>query len=250
VRVRFLLIIIVALGLAAEGPAILAQGKKRRAKPKSQPSKNNPGDRPTLEGETEKYKAELRTLIAFREENVRKAASQLERLKEAFDLGLISKREVEKAEQDLAKARDEEGVDRKRMEEADHVFAEIKALDQLAKMRPVRLGGYSVTYGLIRYNGPAAWFLTDAAKVQGFFSQRFGRALPISAFGQTATHDRLGFDHRNAIDVAVHPDSAEGQSLMAYLRGIGIPFIAFRQAVAGSATGPHIHIGQPSRRIR
>jgi hypothetical protein len=49
--------------------------------------------------------------------------------------------------------------------------------------------------------------------------------------------------------VAVHPDSAEGQALMGYLQGQNIPFIAVRQAVPGSSTGAHIHIGQPSRRM-
>ena len=51
------------------------------------------------------------------------------------------------------------------------------------------------------------------------------------------------------MDVAVHPDSAEGLGLMDHLRSAGIPFIAFRRAVAGEATGAHVHIGQPSRRI-
>jgi hypothetical protein len=86
--------------------------------------------------------------------------------------------------------------------------------------------------------------------VDAFFQQRFGRALPISAFGQTEVHNRLGFDHRGAVDVAIHPDSSEGQTLMAYLRSQGIPFIAFRAAVAGSATGAHIHIGPPSHRTQ
>ncbi|HXU08566.1 MAG TPA: hypothetical protein VN743_06185, partial [Blastocatellia bacterium] len=83
----------------------------------------------------------------------------------------------------------------------------------------------------------------------GYFVSQFHHAMPISAYGQTAVHDQLGFDHRNAVDVAVSPDSAEGQTLMAYLRSVGIPFIAFRHAVAGSATGAHIHIGYPSKRI-
>src|SRR5262249_23615442 len=86
-------------------------------------------------------------------------------------------------------------------------------------------------------------------KVGSYFLSRFGERMPISAYGQTATHDRLGFDHRNSVDVAVHPDSAEGQGLMAYLKTNGIPFIAFRHAVTGSATGAHIHIGYPSHRI-
>jgi hypothetical protein len=73
--------------------------------------------------------------------------------------------------------------------------------------------------------------------------------LPIGAFGQSALHDRWGYDHRNAMDVGVNPDSNEGQVLMEYLRANGIPFTAFHFAVPGVATGPHIHIGLPSHRI-
>jgi hypothetical protein len=51
------------------------------------------------------------------------------------------------------------------------------------------------------------------------------------------------------MDVGVHPDSSEGQALVNYLRKSGIPFLAFRTAVPGSATGPHIHIGPPSGRL-
>jgi hypothetical protein len=101
----------------------------------------------------------------------------------------------------------------------------------------------------VHYRGPARWTLAEAPKVQDFFARRFGRALPVSAFGQTPVHDRLGFDHRQALDVAVTPDSLEGTTLMAFLRGAGISFMAFRGAVAGEATGAHIHIGQASRRL-
>jgi len=62
-------------------------------------------------------------------------------------------------------------------------------------------------------------------------------------------HERMGLDHRDAMDVAVHPDSPEGRALMAYLRGNGIPFIAFWNRVSGAATGAHIHIGRPSLRM-
>jgi hypothetical protein len=71
----------------------------------------------------------------------------------------------------------------------------------------------------------------------------------VSAFGQTPLHDRLGFDHRNAVDVAVHPDSVEGQALMAWLREHGVSFLAFRGPVAGEATGAHVHVGEPSPRL-
>ncbi|HXG92293.1 MAG TPA: hypothetical protein VNN73_07980 [Blastocatellia bacterium] len=87
-----------------------------------------------------------------------------------------------------------------------------------------------------------------SGELQKFFASKFGRALPISAFGQSALHNRLGFDHRNGIDVALHPDSSEGRVVVNFLRARGIPFIAFRQAIPGIATGPHIHVGNPSPR--
>jgi hypothetical protein len=86
-------------------------------------------------------------------------------------------------------------------------------------------------------------------QIKRFFFQTFGKALPISALGQTAVHDRMNFDHKDAMDVAVHPDTPEGRGLIAHLRQAGIPFIAFRGSVAGSATGAHIHIGNPSLKI-
>ncbi len=47
----------------------------------------------------------------------------------------------------------------------------------------------------------------------------------------------------------MRPDSAEGRGLMAYLRGAGIPFIAFRGRMSSMSTGAHIHIGRPSPRL-
>ena len=84
--------------------------------------------------------------------------------------------------------------------------------------------------------------------IKSFFASKFGRTLPVSAFGQTRLHSRLGFDHRNGVDVALNPDSAEGRSLLGRLRSSGIPFIAFRHAIPGIATGAHIHVGRPSPR--
>lgn len=84
--------------------------------------------------------------------------------------------------------------------------------------------------------------------IKGFVVSQFGRTLPISAFGQSAVHNRLGFDHRNAVDVALSPDSVEGRKLVNELRLFRVPFIAFRKAVPGVATGAHIHVGRPSHR--
>ena len=99
----------------------------------------------------------------------------------------------------------------------------------------------------IKYS--ADWSLDKAEKVKDFFIKKFGHDLPVSAMGQTETHDKLGFDHHEAMDVALNPDSKEGRTLIGYLRQARIPFIAFRRRVEGSATGPHIHIGNPSQRM-
>ena len=93
------------------------------------------------------------------------------------------------------------------------------------------------------------WRLTDAAKVKEFFLARFNRPLPLSSFGQSEIHNRWGLDHRNGMDVNLHPDSPEGRALIVFLRSESIPFLTFRTAIPGVATGPHIHVGNPSPRV-
>lgn len=110
--------------------------------------------------------------------------------------------------------------------------------------RPVRR-----RLAVVRYAGTGAWSLADAATIQEFFERRFGRPLPVSAWGQTLLHDRLRLDHHNALDVAVHPDSMEGRALMAFLRSEGFPFVAVRARMRGVSTGAHIHVGPESCRL-
>jgi len=95
----------------------------------------------------------------------------------------------------------------------------------------------------------ANWTITDSAKVEKFFLGRFGRPLPISALGQSDLHNRWGLDHRQGLDVGLHPDSVEGVVLVEFLRSQKIPFLTFRGAIPGVATGPHIHIGKASHRV-
>src|SRR6185369_8808887 len=47
----------------------------------------------------------------------------------------------------------------------------------------------------IKYS--ADWSLEKAEKIKDFFVKRFGHDLPVSAMGQTETHDKLGFDHHD-----------------------------------------------------
>jgi hypothetical protein len=185
-------------------------------------------------------------LLAIHEEEKKRIYDDYLQRRELYHQGLISRAEVTQAEVALAKAVALVDEDKRWLAESEIALTEASVRDILLGLPVLGVNGYSEGAGLIRFNGALFWSLADAGKIETFFSKNFGRALPISAYGQTLTHDRLRFDHRNAMDVALHPDSAEGQSLLAYLRRSGIPFIAFRNAVAGAATGAHIHIGQPS----
>jgi hypothetical protein len=98
-------------------------------------------------------------------------------------------------------------------------------------------------------HGSGNWTISDSARVEDFFLAKFGRRLPLTAFGQSDLHTRWGFDHRQGMDVGLHPDSQEGRGLIEFLRSEEIPFLAFREAVPGVATGPHIHVGNRSRRV-
>jgi hypothetical protein len=96
----------------------------------------------------------------------------------------------------------------------------------------------------------AAWSIKRAPEVEDYFQQTFGRALPVSAMGESKTHERMGLDHSNSLDVALHPDSDEGRAFTTYLRENNIPFLAFRRTVPGAATAAHIHVGYPSHGLK
>jgi hypothetical protein len=189
-------------------------------------------------------------LISLREEELKNLQEEYSKRRELYNQGLISRIELNRTERLLAQAMVRLDGDRRWLTEQDIAITEVSMRDELLRLPGLAVGGYSETGTLIRFNGGRAWSLADTPKLQNFFAQTFGRPLPISAYGQTATHDHLQFDHRAAVDVALHPDSKEGRTLIAYLRQNGIPFIAFRTAVAGSATGAHIHVGKPSPSLR
>jgi hypothetical protein len=194
------------------------------------------------------YKTTVNALIPHYEDNLKTATEALEKRKDLFAKGFISKRDVEAGEQAVKDAQAQLDQARAQLTESDQLIAEATA-ESIKPAPRSTTGRYTTNAAVMRYNGAGGWAITQASKVEGFFEAKFGSQLPISAFGQSATHDRLGFDHHNSIDVALHPDSAEGKAVIDYLRGNGIPFLAFRSAIPGVATGAHIHIGYPSHRI-
>jgi hypothetical protein len=189
-------------------------------------------------------------LIALREDEVKKLTVEYEKRRQFYDKGLISKTELNQSALSLGEAIARLQDDKRWLSDQDIAITEALMRDDLQHLPSLGAGGYSETGSLIRFNGDRVWSTADAPKIENFFFETFGRALPVSALGQTGIHDRLQFDHRNAMDVALHPDSREGRSLMFHLRQSRIPFIAFRNAVPGSSTGAHIHIGRPSPPLR
>jgi multidrug efflux pump subunit AcrA (membrane-fusion protein) len=157
------------------------------------------------------YKASVQALLPHYEDNLKTATEALAKRKELFERGLVSKRDIESAEQAVKDAQAQLDQTRQQLTESDQSIAEADA-ESIKPSGSAASGRYASNAAVMRYNGVGGWALTQASKVEGFFTAKFGRQLPISAFGQSATHNRLGFDHRNSVDVALHPDSAEGKS--------------------------------------
>jgi hypothetical protein len=197
---------------------------------------------------TREYEDTLATLLGLEERAVASAAAAAERYRSLHARGLVARNEVESAELALAQARERLEGTRRELEDSRRVVVEAAALGRLAALPPPPAGGERSTPGVLEYRGVTAWTLAQVESLERFFNARFGRPLPVSALGQTPLHDRLGFDHRNALDVAVHPDTPEGRALLDHLRAHGVPFLAFRGPVAGASTGAHVHVGAASPR--
>jgi hypothetical protein len=226
--------------------------RKTKKKPATAPPTELTKLREEFVKATSEYKASLTKLLTIYEGNVKKAEEKLELSRKLLAEGLISRLQVEENERALAADKAKVEETRRQMTSADeqvaNIFAESEAEKQLAK--DLRLARQSLvrTASFTRYTGAPGWVLSDAWKVQRFFSDTFHRQLPIAVFGQGAIHDRWRLDHRNAMDIQLHPDGVEGRALLEFLQKNGIPYLAFRSAIPGTATGPHIHIGRPSHR--
>jgi cell division protein FtsB len=237
--------------------------------------------------------------IAQAQEQVERANAKLEKLREGYAAGVVSRRQLEDAEAD---ARDLEqrlqslndpnrqpGLDdaKRRVEEARYDYEKAAArakrsaelydvgavsrndneavqataqqaettlklyeelgrrLEAIAAM-PKTPRPYYVPPGGSLSNGDSGFSVATFYRLEDDFFRQFHHLLPVSAFGESETHEKMGFDHEGRVDIALNPDSPEGRWLIAQLEARHIPYIAFRSAVPGKATGPHIHIGFPS----
>lgn len=193
--------------------------------------------------------AQDRRQLAQLEREQSRLRAEVIRQRKLLQEGGIAKAQVQQTEQAFVAALKRVHAMRYTVTETDIAITEAILGEKVLRMPALPIGGFSQTAELTRFNGAFKWSIAEAPRVEKFFSQTFGRRLPVTALGQSDTHNRLGFDHRDSVDIGLHPDSREGQALINYLRKSGIPFLAFRGAVPGAATGPHIHVGRPSGRL-
>jgi ribosome-binding protein aMBF1 (putative translation factor) len=231
---------------------VWAQKKSRKKTPAPAPVTELTKLRQEFVKATNEYKASLEKLVQFYEADVKRAEDKLAVSQKLLAEGLIAKAQVEENERALAEAKAKVADTRRQMTGADDQIAaalvEASADEQIAKNLKLAKQRLVRTSSFIRFAGGPGWHLGEAWKIQRFFSDTFRKELPIAVFGQGAIHDRWRLDHRNAMDISLHPDSPDGQGLLNFLQRNGIPYLAFRSAIPGTATGPHIHIGKPSHR--
>lgn len=228
------------------------RSKKKPATPPATPANNLAKLREEFIKATNEHKASLQKLLPFYEADVKKAADKLAVSKKLLAEGLIPRTQVEENEHALAAANAKVTETRRQITGTDDQIAaillEADADAQIAKNLKLANQRLVRTSSFIRFTGGSGWNIGEAYKIQRFFSETFRKELPVAVFGQGTIHNRWRLDHRNAMDISLHPDSPEGQGLLNFLQRNGIPYLAFRGAIPGTATGPHIHIGKPSHR--
>jgi len=249
------LLLLIALFAMLSAPAVYPQ-KRSKSKKQSESVGSSQTELAKLREQyistTKDYKASLEKLLALYEESLKKANERQDKSEKLFAEGLMSKRDLEETQRLVADEKLKVSTVQQQIAGADTTIAqalvEVEGEKQIAKLGLGRRGALISTGSLIRYTGAGHWLLSQAAAIQSYFQQTFKRPLPIAVFGQGAIHNQWRLDHRNAMDISLRPDEPEGQALINFLRQNGIPFSAFRTAIPGVATGPHIHIGMPSHR--
>jgi hypothetical protein len=198
----------------------------------------------TAQDLTEEQAEQMRTAAQRRFDRQK---ARLERYQRLVDSGVLARNEVEPLQMELESRRLTVDLADARARLLEEIAAAARTEKEAMQNERAAIHDNSV---MERFDGGGSFSPADLRKVMTAYQAKFGRPLPISANGETSVHRALGFDHRGRVDVAVNPDTAEGSWLRSYLERQEIPFYAFRAALPGKATGPHIHIGPGSTRLR
>lgn len=201
-----------------------------------------------LEDLTEEQSAEATAAAARRLERQRE---RLARQAQLVSEGVAPRTSLVPLEEELDRARRLADAMEQRARSLAEIASMIRAEQEVSDQAPDQP---SIADGAIaritRFVGENKFGNDEFKQVVLEFERKFDRKLPVSARGETALHRAMGFDHRGRVDVALNPDGVEGRWLMRFLEQRKIPFFAFRTAVRGQATAPHIHMGPPSTRVR
>ncbi len=160
-----------------------------------------------------------------------------------LDMGIIARAEMDSVNAELETRKHVlELARRAREEEMQRAMAK----EEQSLERALEFG--TSRSAMLKFEGSGHFDRQDFALIAAEFEQQFHYPLPVTAWGQTSLHNSLGLDHRGKIDVGLNPGEPEGLWLRHFLEEHQIPYIAFRSAVPGSATAPHIHLGTGSTR--
>ncbi len=187
-------------------------------------------------------------MLAAAQRRVDRQAKLVADRQQLLDMGILAKSEFAAYEDELDSRRRVLELAQTRMQLLDELRQMAENEERLERLS--RLSPGSLKDVMFRYDGKGQFQLSELTSISNSFQRQFHHALPVSALGQTALHQSMGLDHRNRVDVALNPDSPEGIWLRQLLEKLRIPYLAFRAAVAGAATAPHIHIGLGSTRLK
>jgi hypothetical protein len=193
--------------------------------------------------------AEAKAMVEAASQRVDRQRKLVDERRNLVDKGIIARSEMADLEQELQSRNNVLYLARNRVSLLQDLRAMAVEEERFERAAQPKEGAAQPKEMEIRYEGNGQFGLSDLPAIAAQFEKRFNHALPVSAFGQTLVHQSMGLDHRNRVDIALNPDAPEGVWLRSLLERLHIPYLAFRSAVAGAATAPHIHIGTGSARL-
>jgi hypothetical protein len=187
---------------------------------------------------------EAERVVEAAERRIERQKSRIARIEQLVQEGILPRNDVSDALREVETRTQIHQMAQRQLELLNQMNA-LAALERQS-FEATRFEKFEIKPLVERFIGLNQFNPADFKRLDQAFLKQFGVTLPVSAFGQTATHNALGFDHRGRIDIALQPDSPEGRFLLDLLRANQIPFYAIRSALPGVSTAPHIHVGPPS----
>ncbi len=192
--------------------------------------------------------AQADAMVAAANRRVDRQQQMVQSRRRLLDSGIMAESDFESFEDELESRKRVLELAKNRTKLLNELKQMAEAEQQLERAA-LSARGNSLTGVMIRYDGSGSFRLAQLPAISREFERQFHHPLPVSALGETAVHKAMGLDHRNRADISLNPDATEGVWLRQCLERLRIPYLAFRCAIVGAATAPHIHIGPGSTRL-